>query len=172
MDLLKNSKGKMIVSVQRVKEFFSNNGSEKKVLEFEHTTATVEQAAEAIGCEPSRIAKTISLWQGEHPALIVMSGEGKIDNKKYKAEFSEKAKMIAFDEVEAAVGYAPGGVCPFAVKEGVKVYADISLQKFDIFYPAAGSSNSAVEMTCKELERYAKIERWVDVCKESGNENQ
>ena len=160
------------MSVQKVKEFFSNNGNEKQVLEFEHTTATVEQAAEAIGCEPRRIAKTISLWQGDTPVLIVMSGEGKIDNKKYKAEFSEKAKMIAFDEVEAAVGYAPGGVCPFAVKDGVRVYADVSLQKFDTFYPAAGSSNSAVEMTSRELERYAKIEKWVDVCKETENENQ
>jgi prolyl-tRNA editing enzyme YbaK/EbsC (Cys-tRNA(Pro) deacylase) len=158
------------MSVEKVKEFFINNGNEKKVLEFEHTTATVEQAAEAIGCEPCRIAKTISLWQGETPVLIVMSGDGQIDNKKYKAEFSEKAKMIPFDQVETAVGYAPGGVCPFASKEGVKVYADVSLQKFDTFYPAAGSSNSAVEMTCSELERYAKIEKWIDVCKDSENE--
>ena len=158
------------MSVQRVKEFFINNGNEKKVLEFEHTTATVEQAAEAIGCEPRRIAKTLSLWQGETAVLIVMSGEGKIDNKKYKAEFSEKAKMIPFDQVEEAVGYAPGGVCPFAPKEGVKVYADVSLRRFDTFYPAAGSSNSAVEMTCGELERYAMIEKWIDVCKDAENE--
>ena len=155
------------MSVQKVKEYFLSHGNEKQVLEFEHTTATVEQAAEAIGCEPKRIAKTLSFMQGEKPTLIVMSGDGKIDNKKYKAEFSEKAKMIAFDEVEVAVGHAPGGVCPFAVNDGVKVYADVSLKRFDTFYPAAGSSNSAVEMTCAELERYANIEKWVDVCKDT-----
>lgn len=158
------------MSVQRVKDYFSERGNEKQVLEFEHTTATVEQAAEAIGCEPKRIAKTMSLWLSEKPILIVMSGDGRIDNKKYKAEFTEKAKMIAFDEVEAAVGHAPGGVCPFAVKDGVKVYADVSLRRFDSFYPAAGSANSAVEMTSEELEKYAEIVKWIDVCKDTENE--
>ena len=158
------------MSVQRVKDYFSERGNEKQVLEFEHTTATVEQAAEAIGCEPKRIAKTMSLWLSEKPILIVMSGDGRIDNKKYKAEFAEKAKMIAFDEVEAAVGHAPGGVCPFAVKDGVKVYADVSLRRFDSVYPAAGSANSAVEMTSEELEKYAEIVKWIDVCKDTENE--
>jgi len=158
------------MSVQRVKEYFVENGIDKEILEFEQTTATVEDAARAIGCEPERIAKTISLWLNGNPILIVLYGDGKIDNKKYKAEFSEKAKMISYDEVEGAVGYAPGGVCPFGVNEGVRVFADISLRMFDKFYPAAGSANSAVEMNCEELEAYAKIERWVDICKEVSNE--
>lgn len=158
------------MSVLRVRDYFSKNGIKKEILEFEQTTATVEDAASAIGCEPERIAKTISLWLDGKPILIVLYGDGKIDNKKYKAEFSEKAKMISYDEVENAVGYAPGGVCPFGANEGVRAFADISLRKFDTFYPAAGSANSAVEMNCEELEAYAKIERWVDICKEQTTE--
>ncbi|MBR2474152.1 MAG: YbaK/EbsC family protein [Clostridia bacterium] len=153
------------MSVENVKKYLAENGFEREVIEFEAETATVALAAEAIGCEEKRIAKTLSFDTAEGVALIVMSGEAKVDNKRFKEEFLEKAKMIAFDEVEEKTGHAPGGVCPFAVKEGVKVYADVSLKRFDYFYPAAGSSHSAVKMTCDELFRLGRVERWVDVAK-------
>ena len=153
------------MSVENVKKYLAENGFEREVIEFEAETATVALAAEAIGCEEKRIAKTLSFDTAQGVALIVMSGEAKVDNKRFKEEFIEKAKMIAFDEVEERTGHAPGGVCPFAVKEGVKVYADVSLKRFDYFYPAAGSSHSAVKMTCDELFRLGRVERWVDVAK-------
>lgn len=153
------------MSVENVKKYLAENGFEREVIEFEAETATVALAAEAIGCEEKRIAKTLSFDTAEGVALIVMSGEAKVDNKRFKEEFLEKAKMIAFDEVEEKTGHAPGGVCPFAVKEGVKVYADVSLKRFAYFYPAAGSSHSAVKMTCDELFRLGRVERWVDVAK-------
>lgn len=153
------------MSVEAVKKYFSELGIEDRVLEFEQSSATVELAAIAAGCEPDRIAKSISLLLDGKPVIIVVSGESKIDNKKYKEHFHAKAKMIPFDEVEQYIGHAPGGVCPFAIKPDVTVYLDESLKKFETVYPAAGSSNSAIELNLEELEKYAASSGWVDVCK-------
>ena len=153
------------MSIEAVRAYFDTWGIADRILEPEHSSATVELAAEALGCEPARIAKSLSFLIGEDPIIIVVSGESKIDNKRYKERFGAKAKMIPFDEVEAYIGHAPGGVCPFAVKEGVKVYLDESLKRFGTVYPAAGSGNSAIEMNMEELEKYAMSSGWVDVCK-------
>ncbi len=153
------------MSIEAVRAYFDTWGIADRILEPEHSSATVELAAEALGCEPARIAKSLSFLIGEEPIIIVVSGESKIDNKRYKERFGAKAKMIPFDEVESYIGHAPGGVCPFAVKEGVKVYLDESLKRFTTVYPAAGSGNSAIEMNMEELEKYAMSSGWVDVCK-------
>ncbi|MBP3460733.1 MAG: YbaK/EbsC family protein [Lachnospiraceae bacterium] len=153
------------MSVEAVKKYFSELEIGDRVLEFEQSSATVELAAIAVGCEPDRIAKSISLLLDGKPIIIVVSGESKIDNKKYKEHFHAKAKMIPFDEVEQYIGHAPGGVCPFAIKPDVTVYLDESLKKFETVYPAAGSSNSAIELNLEELEKYAASSGWVDVCK-------
>ena len=129
------------------------------------SSATVEAAAIAVGCEPARIAKTMSFLVGDEAILIVAAGDVKIDNKKYKEFFHQKAKMIPFDEVEKYVGHAPGGVCPFVIPEGVKVYLDVSLKRFEIVYPAAGTGSSAVELSVDELAKYSKMQEWIDVCK-------
>ena len=153
------------MSVQKVKEYLLSLGCQSSVIEFSVDTATVALAAAAIGCEERMIAKTLSFELSSGPILIVMSGDAKADNRKFKDIFSEKAKMITYGEVEEKIGHAPGGVCPFAVKSGVKIYADISLKRFDAFYPAAGSSHSAIAMSCEELEKYCDLEEWIDVCK-------
>lgn len=153
------------MSVEAVKKYFSELEIGDRVLEFEQSSATVELAAIAVGCEPDRIAKSISLLLDGKPIIIVVSGESKIDNKKYKEHFHAKAKMIPFDEVEQYIGHASGGVCPFAIKPDVTVYLDESLKKFETVYPAAGSSNSAIELNLEELEKYAASSGWVDVCK-------
>lgn len=134
-------------------------------MEFATSSATVELAAEAVGCEPARIAKTLSFKVGDTPILIVAAGDAKIDNPKYKAQFHTKAKMLTREEVEEKIGHAVGGVCPFAVNEGVEIYLDESLKRFETVYPAAGSSNSAIQMTMEELEKYSGSSRWIDVCK-------
>lgn len=134
-------------------------------MEFATSSATVELAAEAVGCEPARIAKTLSFKVGDTPILIVAAGDAKIDNPKYKAQFHTKAKMLTREEVEEKIGHAVGGVCPFAVNEGVEIYLDKSLKRFETVYPAAGSSNSAIQMTMEELEKYSGSSRWIDVCK-------
>lgn len=154
------------MSFDKVKQYFEQAGAVEKVLELENSSATVELAAKAIGCEPAHIAKTMSFFLGDEAILIVTAGDVKIDNKKYKEQFHQKAKMIPGDMVESCIGHAPGGVCPFAVKENVSVYLDISLKRFDIVYPAAGSGNSAVKLTIPELEQYARTTQWIDVCKE------
>ncbi|MGN0250449.1 MAG: YbaK/EbsC family protein [Oliverpabstia sp.] len=153
------------MAIEKVKEYFSNYGMEDRVQEFEVSSATVELAAEALGCEPCRIAKTLSFMVNETPILIVAAGDVKIDNKKFKARFETKAKMIAAADVENLVGHAVGGVCPFAVNENVKVYLDESLKRFQTVFPACGSSNSAIELTLEELERYSSFIEWIDVCK-------
>lgn len=135
------------------------------MLEFPVSSATVELAAQALGCEPGRIAKTLSFLVGARAVLIVAAGDAKVDNHKYKAQFGVKAKMLSADEVTELVGHAVGGVCPFAVNEGVTVYLDESLKRFDTVYPACGSSNSAIELTIPELERYSGFAGWIDVCK-------
>ncbi|MBQ6833020.1 MAG: YbaK/EbsC family protein [Lachnospiraceae bacterium] len=154
------------MSFDKVKQFFEEQGAGDKVLWLEHSSATVELAAEAVGCEPARIAKTLSFLVEDRPILILTAGDVKIDNKKYKELFHAKAKMIPGDLVEELVGHAPGGVCPFVIKDGIDVYLDASLKRFDIVYPAAGSGNSAVRLTIPELEHFSSFKEWIDICKE------
>ena len=125
----------------------------------------MELAAQAAGCEPERIAKTLSFHVDDKVVLIVAAGDAKIDNPKYKAQFATKAKMLAFEEAEDLIGHAVGGVCPFAVNEGVEVYLDVSLKRFETVFPACGSSNSAIELNMEELEKYSGSLAWIDVCK-------
>ena len=153
------------MSVESVREYLNTKGCTRRIVEFEADTATVALAAAALGCEEKMIAKTLSFDTSDGPLLVVASGESKVDNRRFKDKFAEKAKMIPYDEVESKIGHAPGGVCPFAIFDGVKVYADISLKRFETFYPAAGSSHSAIPMSCDELEKYGNVLEWVDVCK-------
>ncbi len=153
------------MSVEKVKQFFKEHGADNMVIELGESCATVELAANALGCESSRIAKTLSFHVGDRVVLVVASGDTKIDNAKYKAQFGTKAKMLSFDEAEPLIGHAVGGVCPFAVNDGVEVYLDKSMQRFDVIYPACGSSNSLAQMTLKQLEEYSNYISWVDVCK-------
>lgn len=153
------------MSIEKVREYFKGLGAEDKIREFEVSSATVELAAAALGCEGARIAKSISLAVGDGAILVITAGDTKIDNSKYKHTFGTKARMLPFEDVERLIGHAVGGVCPFAINEGVKVYLDESLKRFDIVYPAAGSASSAVELTIPELEKYSGYECWVDVCK-------
>ena len=153
------------MSIEKVRAYFKEFGMEDRILEFPVSSATVELAAVAVGCEPRRIAKTLSFMAGEKPILIVTAGDAKIDNPKYKAQFSQQAKMLSFDQAAELIGHAVGGVCPFAVNEGVTVYLDESLKRFETVFPACGSSNSAIELTIPELERYSGFAAWVDVCK-------
>ena len=145
-------KGNRIMAIDNVKAFFKKYNMEQRVLEFDVSSATVELAAQALHCEPCRIAKTLSFMVNEKPVLIVAAGDTKIDNPKYKAQFSTKAKMLSPQEAEELVGHAVGGVCPFAVKENVTIYLDESLKRFETVFPACGSSNSAIELTIEELE--------------------
>ncbi len=153
------------MSLEKVKKFFESKGLENAVMEFDVSSATVELAAKALGCEEARIAKTLSFRIDEQPVLIVTAGDVKIDNSKYKKLFHTKAKMLKFEEVEPAIGHGVGGVCPFAVNDGVKVYLDESLKRFDTVFPACGSSNSAIELNIQDLEKYSGSDGWVDVCK-------
>ena len=153
------------MSIEKVREYFKGFGIEDKILEFDVSSATVALAAQALGCAEQRIAKTLSLLVDEKAVLIVCAGDVKIDNPKFKAQFHTKAKMIPFASVEEYLGHPPGGVCPFALKEGVKVYLDVSLRAHETVFPAAGSENSAVETTVDQLERLTSFEEWVDVCK-------
>ena len=157
--------GRKSMSIEKVKDYFRQYGMEGRVLEFPVSSATVELAAQALGCESGRIAKTLSFLVGARAVLIVAAGDAKVDNHKYKAQFGVKAKMLSADEVTELVGHAVGGVCPFAVNEGVTVYLDESLKRFDTVYPACGSSNSAIELTIPELEQYSGFAGWIDVCK-------
>ena len=153
------------MSIEKVKAYFSQYGITDRVREFEVSSATVELAAQALNCEPCRIAKTLSFMVDGHAVLIVAAGDTKIDNPKYKAQFGAKAKMLTPDEAKTLIGHAVGGVCPFAVNEGVTVYLDCSLKRFETVFPACGSSNSAIELTIAELEKYSGFTSWVDVCK-------
>ena len=152
------------MAIEKVKEYFKNLGIEDKILEPELSSATVELAARALGCEPKRIAKTLSFLVDEKPILIVCAGDGKVKSGKFKEYFHTKAKMIPADKVLEYIGHDIGGVCPFAVNEGVRVYLDESLKRFQTVFPACGSSNSAIELTIEELEKYSKSEHWVSVC--------
>ena len=154
------------MSIEKVREYFAQHGMEERVMEFEMSSATVELAAQAVGVEPARIAKTLSFMVGDKPILIVTAGDTKIDNPKYKAQFSAKAKMLTPDEAVTLIGHAVGGVCPFGINEGVEVYLDVSMKRFGTVFPACGSSNSAIELTMEELEKCScNFVAWIDVCK-------
>ena len=154
------------MSIEKVRAYFKTLGMEEKIREFPVSSATVELAAQALGVEGARIAKTLSFKLDERTILVVAAGDAKVDNTKYKAAFGGKAKMFTPEEAVERVGHAVGGVCPFAVNEGVEIYLDESLRRFDTVFPAAGSSNSAIELTCDELFEYARAVKWVDVCKD------
>ena len=151
--------------IETAREYLKQYGLDSRVKEFKTSSATVELAANALGCEPARIAKTLSFKIEDKAILIVAAGDAKIDNGKYKMYFQAKAKMLTPDEVETFIGHAIGGVCPFGIKENVEVFLDISLKRFNTVFPACGSSNSAVELTMEELENCSKSSAWVDVCK-------
>ena len=154
------------MSLEKAKAYLAKKGYADHVIELEDSSATVQLAAQALGVEPGMIAKTMSFLIGEEAILILTEGTARVDNRKYKDTFHMKAKMIPFEEVENWIGHAPGGVCPFGIKEGVKVYLDESLKQFDTVYPAAGNDHSAVKLTIAELEEVAGAVGWVDVCKE------
>ena len=153
------------MSIQRVREYFKEYGMENRIQEFQVSSATVELAAQALHCDPERIAKTLSFMVKDRVVLVVTAGDMKIDNSKYKAQFGTKAKMLSPDDAEILVGHKVGGVCPFGVKEGVEIYLDVSLQRFETIFPACGSANSAIELTISELEKYSGFLEWVEVCK-------
>lgn len=153
------------MGVEQVKAYFQTLGMADRVREFQVSSATVELAAQALGCQPQRIAKTLSFQVGEETVLIVAAGDCRIDNGLFKAVFHTKAKMLSAGQVEERTGHPVGGVCPFAVKEGVRIYLDESLKRFDTVYPACGSPNSAIGLTLEELERCCPGSSWIQVCK-------
>ena len=153
------------MSIEKVKAYFADFGMEDRILEFPVSSATVELAAQALNCEGCRIVKTLSFGVNGRAILICAAGDAKVDNAKYKARFGVKAKMLSHEEAASLIGHAVGGVCPFAVNEGVEVYLDESIKRFQTVFPAAGSSNSAIELTIPEMERYSGFSAWVDVCK-------
>ena len=153
------------MAFEAAKQYLDSIGLGDRVVEFDVSSATVELAAQAVGCEPAHIAKTLSFLAGNEGMLIVAAGDAKVDNHKYKETFHTKAKMMTPDQAVELVGHAVGGVCPFGIKPGIKVYLDESLRRFDIVYPACGSANSAVRLSIPELESASKSSGWVDVCK-------
>ena len=154
------------MSIEKVRAYFQGFGVADRIMEFPVSSATVELAAQALGVEGARIAKSMSFKIGEDPIIIVMAGDARVDNSKYKAQFHTKAKMLTHEEAHELIGHDVGGVCSFALPENVKTYLDVSLKRFVTVFPAAGSSNSAIEFTCEELERYSSnFVEWVDVCK-------
>lgn len=152
------------MSIEKVRAYFAERGIAGRIQEFDVSSATVELAAIAVGVEGARIAKTLSFRLGDRILLVVCAGDAKVDNRRYKDQFGGKASMLGHDEASTLVGHAVGGVCPFAVNEGVEIFLDESLRRFTTVFPAAGSSNSAIELTCDELEQYSGG-TWVDVCK-------
>lgn len=153
------------MSLTRAKEHLQKYGLENRIMEFSVSSATVEEAAKALNSKEEEIAKTLSFIVEDKPILIVAAGDAKVDNKKFKAEFHTKAKMIPFELVEELIGHAVGGVCPFGVNENVDVYLDNSLKKLEIMYPAAGTSSSAVKLKMSELEKASEYKKWIDICK-------
>lgn len=151
------------MSIDKVRAHLARFGAEGRILEFTESSATVELAAAAVGVEPARIAKTLSFMVGDTPTLVVLAGDARVNNQAFKATFHTKPKMLSADQASELVGHAVGGVCPFAVREGVEVFLDESLRRFDTVFPACGSSNSAIEATCSELELWAEPSGWVDV---------
>ena len=153
------------MSLNKVKEYFKKYNIDNRIIELPTSSATVKEAAESLNTEECRIAKTLSFLVEDKPILIVTSGDTKIDNTKYKSIFHTKAKMIPAENVNSLIGHNIGGVCPFAINDNVTVYLDESLKRFETVYPACGSSNSAIELTIKELEKYSNYNCWIDVCK-------
>ena len=154
------------MSLEKAKAYLASRGLLDHVVELAASTATVAEAAQALGVEPGTIAKTMSFLQGDKAVLILTEGTAKVDNRKYKDTFHTKARMIPFEDVERLIGHAPGGICPFGVPDDVEVYLDESLRRFETVYPAAGNDHSAVRLTISELEQVANAKGWVDVCKE------
>ena len=154
------------MSIERVRAYFQTLGIEDRIQEFAVSSATVELAAQVVGVEAARIAKTLSFHDGEGCLLIVAAGDARVDNRRFKDTFHQKARFLTPEEAVAFTGHAVGGVCPFAVGDAVAVYLDESLRRFDTVFPAAGSSNSAIELTCDELFRFSNARCWVDVCKD------
>ena len=153
------------MSIEKVKAYFASADLAERVQEFDVSSATVALAAEALHCEPARIAKTLSFMAGEKPLLIVMAGDMRIDNPKFKQQFAAKAKMMTAEQLETLTGLHFGGVCPFGIPEGIEIWLDESMRRFDTVYPACGSSNSAIEVTLEELERFSRANGWIDVGK-------
>ena len=153
------------MAIEVVREYFKQFNLENNIIEHKQSTATVQEAADALNVIPARIAKTLSFKVNDDAILIVAAGDAKIDNKKYKTFFGSKAKMLSFEEVEEKIGHAVGGVCPFAINDGVKVYLDESIKRFETVFPAVGSGNSAIELTLDELFKYSNSIEWIDVCK-------
>lgn len=153
------------MAIEKVRTYLKQWGMDDKILEFETSSATVELAANAVGCKPQRIAKTLSFRANEKCILVVCAGDTKIDNSKFKKKFETKAKMLPFEEVLESVGHEVGGVCPFGVNSDVEIYLDSSLKRFDTVFPACGSENSAIELSIGELEKTSNYKEWVDVCK-------
>ena len=156
------------MSIEKVKNYFKNFGIEDRIIEFDTSSATVELAAASLHCQPERIAKSLSFMLKDKIVIVVTVGDVKVDNKKFKNIFGTKAKMIDKDKVEDLIGHEVGGVCPFAIKDGIDVYLDESLKRFETVFPACGSSNSAIEVTLDELEKYSKYKEWIDVTKNMG----
>lgn len=154
------------MSVSHVREYLTQFGAQDRILEFDVSSATVALAAEALHCEPGRIAKTLSFMAGDQPVLIVFAGDARVDNRKYKHFFGVKARMMTGEEIEALTGLHFGGVCPFGIPETIDIYLDASLQRFDPVYPACGSDNSAIKVTLEELERFSRAKGWIDVSKQ------
>ena len=152
------------MAIEQVVDYLKTFGAEDKIRRFDVSSATVALAAQALGCEEARIAKTMSFLVEGHAVLIVTAGDTKVNSAKFKAKFGVKAKMLTADQLTELVGHAPGGVCPFAVRDGCEVWLDESLKRFSVVYPAAGNAASAVELTLSELERYSRSKGWVDVC--------
>jgi len=150
----------------QAKNYLENLGLKDRILTFTTSSATVELAAKTLGCAPANIAKSLAFWVDKEPIIIVTAGDAKVDSKAFKAYFKTKAKMLKPEELPQYIGHQMGGVCPFGVREGVKIYLDISLKRFEIIYPACGSINSAVKLTPEELFKYTKQPEWVDLCKE------
>lgn len=153
------------MSIEIVREYLKQFGKDENILEMDDSTATVELAARALGTEEARIAKSLSFYNNDEAMVIVVAGDAKIDNKKFKDKFGFKAKMLAPEDTVKFTGHAIGGVCPFALPDNVKVYLDESMKRFETMFPACGSSNSAIELTLNELEETSKFKEWVDVCK-------
>ena len=153
------------MAIEKVREYLKQFGADGHIRELAESSATVELAAQSLHCEPRRIAKTLSFHLDDRVILIVAAGDARIDNRKYKEQFGRKAKMLAGEEAEPLTGHAVGGVCPFAVKEGVAIYLDVSLKRFETVFPACGSANSVIELSLDELERFSGSSQWIDICK-------
>ena len=155
------------MSIEKAKNYLAQFGVENKIQEFDVSSATVELAAKALNCAPGRIAKSLSFMIAGKPTIVVIAGDVKVSNSKFKQQFQTKAKMLSFEEVESLIGHNVGGVCPFGINDGVDVFLDISLKQYQTVFPACGSSNSAIELTIAELEKLSACKAWVDIGQET-----